>query len=192
MLRPRGGHDFVYTRLEMDCVLDDLDALRSGGADGFVFGSLHEDRNINVDQAAQVIAKAGDLPVTFHRAFDLTRPADLAANVALVQRLGFRRLLSSGLASSAVQGAERLRHMVELSASGSLIVMAGSGLGPDNLEGVLQLSGCRECHGSGRRVASESDKVSSVVNGVDFGSTVHTDEETVRRLVEICRMNGKN
>lgn len=191
MLRPRGGSDFVYTDAEMDCLLDDLATFRRHGADGFVFGSLYADRRRpHVEQALRVIAAAGgETPVTFHRAFDLTDPAEMAANLATLQRVGFRRLLSSGLAASALDGAENLRHMVRLcGGDGEFIVMAGGGITTANAATVLRTTGCREFHGSGRRPMTGQCTQTTLVNGVDFGQTRHTDETTVRELVHIGRL----
>lgn len=196
MLRPRGGSDFIYTEAEMDCLLDDLTIFRAHGADGFVFGSLYPDRRRPHEaQALRVLEAAGsELPVTFHRAFDLTDPAELAANLDTLQRIGFRRLLSSGLSATAAEGMQTLRRMVEMSAAadGDFIVMAGSGITTANAAVILQQTGCREFHGSGRRQLSAVESCTlapTLVNGIDFGRTVHADEATITELANIGRLN---
>ena len=39
MIRPRGG-DFMYTEDEVNVMVQDIVALKTAGADGFVFGIL--------------------------------------------------------------------------------------------------------------------------------------------------------
>lgn len=186
MLRPRGGADFRYTPLEMDALIVDLQALRRAGADGFVFGALNADRTVNVAQTERVVVAASPLPVTFHRAFDVTEPTQLAENWSAVQATGCRRLLTSGLARTAEQGVAVIRRLVELSRGTGVTVMAGSGISVANAAFVLTETGCREVHGSGRK--ADGSQGPSAVNGIDFGRTIHTDEDTVRQLVKIEKL----
>lgn len=185
MLRPRGGSDFRYTPLEMDALLADLQALRAAGSDGFVFGALNADRTVNEQQARCVVAAAGPLPVTFHRAFDVTEPSQLSENWRAVVRAGCQRLLTSGLSATAEKGVAVIRQLVQLSAGTGVTVLAGSGISVANAARVLTETGCRELHGSGREPVPVVTESSSAVNGIDFGRTIHTDEDVVRQLVEI-------
>ena len=69
MLRIRSGN-FVYTKEEMEVMLQDLKILKDYGADGFVFGALTPDNEIDVESCKDILSAAESLPVTFHRAFD--------------------------------------------------------------------------------------------------------------------------
>ncbi|KAH8294932.1 hypothetical protein KR018_004382, partial [Drosophila ironensis] len=155
MLRPRRGTDFVYDDEEMAALLTDMELLRANGADGFVFGSLNPDRSINVEQARQVMLHSNGLPVTFHRAFDLTDPKLMHDNVQLLRELGFQRLLSSGFRPSAAEGSDALAQLIAKHHR-DIIVMPGAGIKVSNLEELLTVSRCREFHASAMDTAGEN------------------------------------
>lgn len=72
MLRPRGG-DFLYSPAEMDVIEADLHALKAAGADGVVVGLLLADGRVDELRLRRLVLLAAPLPVTFHRAIDVTR-----------------------------------------------------------------------------------------------------------------------
>lgn len=71
MLRPRGG-DFLYTAAELAVIEADLHALKAAGADGVVVGLLLEDGRVDELRLRRIVRLAAPLPVTFHRAIDVT------------------------------------------------------------------------------------------------------------------------
>ncbi|MEP6730338.1 MAG: copper homeostasis protein CutC, partial [bacterium] len=83
------------------------------------------------------------MQVTFHRAFDFARDQDEAMDALLA--LGVDRVLTSGGASSALEGAYALQRLVER-AGNSLTVMAGGAITASNVAEVVRLSGVREVH----------------------------------------------
>uniref|UniRef100_A0A2C9JV60 Copper homeostasis protein cutC homolog n=1 Tax=Biomphalaria glabrata TaxID=6526 RepID=A0A2C9JV60_BIOGL len=66
MIRSRGG-DFCYNDLEMEVMKEDLLALKRAGADGFVFGVLTQDGEVNAAACQSLLDIARPCPVTFHR-----------------------------------------------------------------------------------------------------------------------------
>ena len=70
IIRPRGG-DFLYNEWEREVMLRDIDAARRIGADGVVLGCLTEDGQVDVRLMRRLMAEAGGMSVTFHRAFDI-------------------------------------------------------------------------------------------------------------------------
>src|SRR3954470_12639094 len=72
IVRPRGG-GFVYSDEEVMVMRLDIEAARMLGADGVVVGALTREASIDVERLRVLMAAANGLPVTFHRAFDLTR-----------------------------------------------------------------------------------------------------------------------
>ena len=50
LIRPRGG-DFVYSRAEVECMIDDIKAAAECGADGVVTGALLPTGDIDMDVA---------------------------------------------------------------------------------------------------------------------------------------------
>lgn len=187
MLRPRGGSDFTYSDLEMEIILSDLQHLRTAGVDGFVFGALLADRSIDKLNCMKIIQAASPLPVTFHRAFDLTLPSALIENLRIIQCLGFKRLLTSGLAATALQGLPNICRLVKES-DNRFVVMPGAGINVSNARQILEESGCTEFHGSGRRSASSADEKIVLINGIDFGVSKPSDLDTVQQLVNIEKM----
>ena len=69
IIRPRGG-DFLYTRDELEEMRYDITAAKELGADGLVFGCLTKEGKVDKKAMYMLMEAAGDLPVTFHRAFD--------------------------------------------------------------------------------------------------------------------------
>eukprot|EP00928_Gymnodinium_smaydae_P037138 TRINITY_DN25820_c0_g1_i2.p1 TRINITY_DN25820_c0_g1~~TRINITY_DN25820_c0_g1_i2.p1 ORF type:complete len:173 (-),score=49.29 TRINITY_DN25820_c0_g1_i2:146-664(-) len=122
---------------------EDVEALRQAGAQGVVLGFLDAD---GPSQSGRPLAP---LPVTFHRAIDVA--ADPVEATRACVRCGVARILSSGGAASAEEGAETLRRMVD-AAAGQLVIAAGAGITEANAAAVLRASGVNELHGSLRGV----------------------------------------
>ena len=101
LIRPRAG-DFVYTEREMDVISRDVLAARAAGADGVVLGVLTADGCVDVPKMSRLRRLAGDMMVTFHRAFDVT--SDPYTSLQAVLQVGCDRLLTSGQAPSALEG----------------------------------------------------------------------------------------
>ena len=93
MIRPRGG-DFLYTAQEFDQMRLDIEYARSCGADAVVLGLLLPDGRIDTERTAELVAAAGAMEVTFHRAADLT--PDPVEAVGDILAAGCRRILTSG------------------------------------------------------------------------------------------------
>lgn len=66
MIRPREG-DFVYDPDELEVMEKDILALKAGGADGFVFGALRDDKTVDPEACGRLLRAAHPLPCTFHR-----------------------------------------------------------------------------------------------------------------------------
>jgi copper homeostasis protein len=116
LVRPRGG-DFCYTSIELDVLRRDIEHARTLGARGIVLGCLRPEGTIDAAATRDLIARARPLPVTFHRAFDMTRDA-FEALEALVD-LGVERVLTSGQEKTALEGLDRIRELVERAAGAS-------------------------------------------------------------------------
>ena len=98
IIRPRGG-DFLYSDLECEVMLRDIEEARRIGVDGLVFGCLTADGQVDVKRMKDLMAAAGGLPVTFHRAFDMC--CDPLQALRDVRALGCRRILTSGQEATA-------------------------------------------------------------------------------------------
>ena len=142
IIRPRGG-DFLYSDLELDIMRTDVQAARSAGADGVVFGILEADGAVNLEQVRQVVELAGPMSTTFHRAFDMC--ADPFAALESLISLGIDRVLTSGQRPSATEGAALIGKLVD-AARGRIIVMPGVGIDASNIAHLIRLTGAREYH----------------------------------------------
>ncbi|HEX5970651.1 MAG TPA: copper homeostasis protein CutC [Gemmatimonadaceae bacterium] len=142
LIRPRTG-DFLYTADELDVMERDIRVMRSLHVDGIVAGALTTDGDVDVGAMRCIIDAARPMEVTFHRAFDFVRDQDAALD-ALIE-LGVERVLTSGGAPSALQGAECLARLT-LRAGSDLTVMAGGGITAANVAEVIRRSGVREVH----------------------------------------------
>ncbi|XP_053660615.1 copper homeostasis protein cutC homolog [Anopheles marshallii] len=112
MIRCRRGSDFNYSEQEMKVMLLDLQLLAQNGADGFVFGALEPSSGkVHLKNCEQIVAAAGKLPLTFHRAIDCTDEQRLEENLNLVAQLGFSTVLTSGLKPTAEQGMDTIAKM---------------------------------------------------------------------------------
>lgn len=144
IIRPRGG-DFCYSDGEFAAILEDVRTVRELGFPGLVTGVLDVDGNVDMPRMEKIMAAAGPLAVTFHRAFDMcANPLNTLNNLA---EFGVARVLTSGQKSDALQG---LSKIMELIAHGDApIIMAGAGVRAENLHhfldaGVLEVHSPRE------------------------------------------------
>jgi copper homeostasis protein len=142
IIRPRGG-GFVYSEPELDVMRRDIVAARGLGADGVVIGVLRRDGAVDPDQTRSLVGAAGDLPVTFHRAFDAV-PEPAAALETLISA-GTTRVLTSGGAPTAREGVATLAALVA-QAGDRLVVMAGGGVREENVREIVDGSRVREVH----------------------------------------------
>ncbi|MEE7530141.1 copper homeostasis protein CutC [Klebsiella huaxiensis] len=142
IIRPRGG-DFCYTAGEFAAMLDDVITVRELGFPGLVIGILDADGQIDTARMEKIMAAAGTLAVTFHRAFDMC--ADPRQACAELSELGVQRILTSGQQASAEKGISLIRELI--SRSDTPIIMAGAGVRAANLAVFLQ-AGVKEVHSS--------------------------------------------
>lgn len=143
LIRPRAG-DFMYSKIEMEVMKEDVQFCAEMGCAGVVIGCLNGDRTICWEQTEQLLEKAGYMDVTFHRAFDQC-PNPFEA-LETLREMGIQRVLTSGCPTSAINGVETLGELVD-EADDDIIVMPGGGIRPENLKTLLQ-TGASEYHSS--------------------------------------------
>lgn len=188
MIRPRGG-DFAYTREEFDLMREDIGQARRLGADGMVLGVLDEHARIDVERTRALVDLARPLPVTFHRAIDMTANPEAALDDVI--RTGAARVLTSGGAPNVMQGSAQVARMVE-SAGARIAVMAGGGLSLETLPQVAEATGVTEFHASVRTASRSPGEFRRP--GVHMGEIRDREylrftvqEETVRAMVLALR-----
>jgi copper homeostasis protein len=144
LIRPRGGV-FCYTEEEFDTILSDIAFCREQGIPGIVIGFLKEDLSVDVDKCRRALKEAGPMQVTFHRAFD--RCKDWQVALEQIIDCGFHRILTSGQQPTAPQGADTLAAVVK-HAQGRITILAGSGVGSDNVADLIRHTHVDEVHAS--------------------------------------------
>ena len=142
LIRPRTG-DFLYDAHEVDVMLRDIAAARAMDVDGVVIGALTRDGDVDIGTVHALKEAAGRMKVTFHRAFDFARDREVALE-ALIE-LGVDRVLTSGGAATALEGAASLASLVR-QANGRIGILAGGGINDDNVAEVVRESGVGEVH----------------------------------------------
>lgn len=130
MIRPRGGN-FVYSKQEFEQMKNDILKFKNAGADGFVFGILNENNEVNAIQNKELVEMANPLPCTFHRAFDEINNQMEALDAVI--ECGFTTILSSGNAKNVLEGLAVLK-AVALKANGKICIMPGGGVRANNIE----------------------------------------------------------
>ena len=189
IIRPRGG-DFLYSPLEQRIMLKDIDNARRLGADGVVFGCLTAEGDIDITLMEQLIEVAGDMSVTFHRAFDVCRNPHKA--IEDIISLGCNRILTSGQQPTAEQGIMLLKELKK-QAAGHITLLAGCGVNETNIAHIAKETGIHEFHFSARETLKSGMKYHNEI--VSMGGTIHIDEykrnvttaERVKRTIENCK-----
>ena len=149
MVRPRAG-DFVYSDAEFDSMRREVASAKQLGIDGVVLGLLTPDRRVDIPRTRELVQFARPLPITFHRAFD--DAADLHGALEDVIQTGAARILTSGGAPTAPEGAAALAKLVA-AAKNRVIIVPGSGINAANITQVAEQTRAREFHsGLGTRI----------------------------------------
>lgn len=142
MIRPRSG-GFCYTESEMATMLRDSGIMAEHGADGVVFGILKEDGSVDMTRCEQMIERIGTTEAVFHRAFDVT-PEPFEALDQLIE-LGIQRVLTSGQAREAMEGADLIERLIDHAAE-RIEILPGAGIRPHNVNDLVDKTGTRQVH----------------------------------------------
>ena len=174
MIRPRGG-DFLYSELEFEVMLRDAQVLAEAGAAGLVFGVLDSDGRIDRRRASLLMELVRPLPVTFHRAFDLSR--DLEESLEVLLEVGVDRVLTSVGQARVIDGLDHLSALIER-AGDKMVVMPAGGIRPHNILEVVAVPGVTEVHLGVTRTRASGMNYHRA--GVHMGSAYEPDEYVVQ------------
>ena len=185
MIRPRGS-DFCYSDDEFRVMQRVILMAKQLRADAIVLGILDLDVRIDTARTKQLVDFAAPLPITFHRAFDMS--ADLFTSLRDLQSIGIPHVLSSGGKQTAIEGAKNLKALLA-AASGTISIIAGSGIDAGNVFDLLEQTGVSEIHTTLR--SSLPSPMSYRNNSVSMGATksgeyqrLVVQEQTVRNLLQ--------
>jgi len=144
MIHPKGG-SFLYSDYEFEVMKRDILDFKKSGADGFVFGILTSRNTIDIEKNKILLELAGEIPCTFHRAFD--RTPDLENSVKTLIDLGFTTVLTSGGKNSAMEGKENLKNLIE-KYSDQINILIGGGVRSGNISELKNYTLGKQFHSS--------------------------------------------
>ncbi len=187
IIRPRGA-DFLYSDIEFDSMVADVQYCIEAGCDGIVIGMLNADGTVDKERCGKLVqmARQAGLGVTFHRAFDMC--ADQSQALEDIIDLGIERILTSGGKSTALEGSRAIAELVK-KADGRISIMAGSGITEINVADLILFTGISEIHGTLQtRVKSQMQYFNDhIVMGNNFGDEYAVDVTSVDRVRETLK-----
>ena len=142
MVRPRAG-GFCYTDTEFEVACADAEQLLLNGADGLVFGFLHEDGTVDRERTKELVRIAGGKPCVFHRALDVT--PDWKRALDMLIELGITRVLTSGQESDVFFALDTIAEMIRY-VDGAIEILPGAGITLKNVQKVVDATGCAQVH----------------------------------------------
>lgn len=183
LIRPRSGN-FIYSDLEIEEMIHDIQYCADSGCDGVVIGALNEHGDVHKLHMQRLIKAAGSMQVVFHRAFDLCRNP-LEALETIIE-LGCVRILTSGQKQTAWEGRMLIQELIR-QAGDRIEIMPGSGVDESNIEELIHVTKAKSIHSSAKTVQKSSAIFkNSDINGMDEPQTF-TSEDCVRELVQILK-----
>lgn len=186
LIRPRSG-GFFYNPDEFNTIMEDIRICGELGCDGVVTGVLGSDgTTVDTARSAELASLAHSLSMkaTFHRAFDCC--ANMLEELEKVIETGYDRILTSGGAPTAAEGADMISRLVK-AADGRIVIMPGSGVRPGNIGSLAGLTGAKEFHGSFqvRRKTPEMSPALKAITG-DY-IVMETDAGQIRQAIETLK-----
>jgi copper homeostasis protein len=131
---------------------------------------------------------AAELRVTFHRAFDVCRDAGRALETLIA--LGVERVLTSGQAATAPEGAAAIAGLVR-QAAGRIGILPGGGVTEENVATLVRATGVTEVHltGAAPHQSGMTFRAPEVVIGAAAPRSEYewnvTDADRIRRVVAL-------
>ena len=178
IIRPRGG-DFLYDEDELAIMRQDILFCRSIGCEGISTGLQLENGNIDTERMKRIIEWAYPMQVTCHRVFDST--PDAFRSLEELISCGCERILTSGHAPSAPEGAAMLAKLVE-QAAGRIIIMPGAGVRAGNIKTLRDVTNATEFHTSAKKLSASA--VSFHNPSIrDTGDVFVADEEEIKKII---------
>ncbi|MDO5089451.1 MAG: copper homeostasis protein CutC [Leptotrichiaceae bacterium] len=191
LIRPRFG-DFLYSPYELDIIKNEVEMFRQMGADGIVTGILTRTGEIDVVNMSKVMEKSGNIPVTFHRAFDVCR--DPVTAFYKLKELGIKIILTSGQEENCLKGKEILKKLIELSNedSNSPEILIGAGLNIKNIGEIVEYTKGTSFHFSAKKIKKsrmeyKKENVNMGLKEFSEFEIIETDMESVKEMSDYLK-----
>lgn len=185
LIRPRYG-DFLYSEHEYELMCRQIRGFAVAGADAVVIGSLNADGTLNEEQMSGMIQVAGNMKITLHRAFDVTREPFAALETA--RRLGVDTILTSGQCQTCYEGKELIKEL--LTKAGNMDILVGGGVNAEVIETFIRETGARKFHMSGKEVLESAmkyrnTKVNMGLPGISEFEVLRTSKQQISEAASV-------
>ncbi len=154
MIHPKAGA-YTYTQKIFDLMKNSISSFKKAGADGFVFASMYTPQGINIIQNKELVELAGNLPCTFHRAFDEMKDKEEA--IQNIIKCGFKRILTSGNPGKAIDNFDLIKKLQE-KYKDQINIMPGGGIRSGNVQPFVDSGLFSEIHSAGILSGEIADK----------------------------------
>lgn len=150
IIRPRGGN-FVYTDVEKEMMLADIEMAVQLKVNGLVIGALTSDSQLDLPflQKVSSTVNHSDISLTFHMAFDQLSLRNQLEALKPLKELGYSRILTHGgpKSQSIFDHVSNLKELMTQAPSG-LTILPGGGVTKDNLTKLQEVLPLEEAHGT--------------------------------------------
>lgn len=180
IIRPR-SMNYWYDDNEWAMIIHDIKLCKALGCDGISIGVQLGDGTIDGEKMRIICDLAYPIGVTCNRVIDAV-PNALDALEMLIDA-GCERILTSGQAPSAPQGAGLLAQLVE-KAAGRIIIMPGAGVRSSNIVALKEQTGAHEFHSSARKFVPNNVAFSNPLV-TDAGKMVIADADEIAAMVNL-------
>lgn len=192
LIRPRFG-DFLYSKYEIEIIKNEIRMFREMGVDGIVVGILTKEGEIDLENMKSFISEAQNIPVTFHRAFDVCKNP-LEAFYEL-KKIGVKAILTSGQEENCLKGKQLLKKLIELSNKDNknkIEIIVGAGLNILNIGEIKNFTGANNFHFSGKKVRKsdmeyKKQDINMGIKGFSEFEILETDEKIVQEVSEYLK-----
>jgi copper homeostasis protein len=182
IIRPRGGN-FRYNDEEFQIMVNDVLAFKQLECKGVAVGVQSSDGKVDKEKLKYLSDLAWPMGITYIRAFDLAHDAYQAIDD--ISSCGCERILTSGLAVSAIDAQEFIRELVQY-AGDRISIMAGSGIKPENVKMLVEATGVREVHASLREPISDTSDANTEKFGFGYGLTSSLEQiKKIRKVIDV-------
>jgi copper homeostasis protein len=182
IIRPR-SLNYLYDDDEWEIIKEDIRICKKLQCDGISIGVQKKDGTLDADRFKAIVDLAYPMKVTSNRVFDAV-PNPFDALEVLIDA-GCERVLTSGLAATAPEGAALLKQLVSL-ANGRISIMPGAGIRVHNLKQMILDSGAKEYHSSAR-IAVENTVTFANPQVTDAGNMYIADEFELKQMVNLLQ-----
>ncbi|MFD2744004.1 MULTISPECIES: copper homeostasis protein CutC [Sphingobacterium] len=187
LIRPRSGN-FVYSDVEVQEMIGDIEFCKEVGCDGVVVGILDRDGKVDMPRMTKLVQVARPMQVVFHRAFDLC--AEPRKALESIIELGCDRILTSGQQETALEGKALLRELIS-QAAGRIEIMPGAGVDEHNIVEILKYTNAYSIHSSAKIVEKSSvQHLNTSIQSMNE-NMIFTSQERTAKLVQQLQLLTK-